>query len=150
MFWVATHRIHHQFADKDGDPHTPRDGKWWSHIGWMLVGNGTHCDIDQCFHYAPGYLQGSIPGLALEVPLSAAGHLKYPAVGFWRAPVSLRGGYCDHAWARDHISLLSGAAQSTVIRLIRHLSGNPLQYSPQRGSVLLLLWTEIDRRRIRD
>ena len=42
MFWVATHRIHHQFSDKDGDPHTPRDGKWWSHIVWMLVGDATH------------------------------------------------------------------------------------------------------------
>jgi fatty-acid desaturase len=31
MFWVATQRIHHQFPDKNGDPHTPRDGKWWSH-----------------------------------------------------------------------------------------------------------------------
>src|ERR1051325_8906034 len=29
--WVATHRMHHQLADKHGDPHTPRDGKWWSH-----------------------------------------------------------------------------------------------------------------------
>ena len=31
MFWVATHRVHHQFSDRDGDPHTPCDGKWWSH-----------------------------------------------------------------------------------------------------------------------
>ena len=31
IFWVATHRIHHQFADQEGDPHSPRDGKWWSH-----------------------------------------------------------------------------------------------------------------------
>ncbi len=22
IFWVATHRIHHQFSDKEGDPHT--------------------------------------------------------------------------------------------------------------------------------
>jgi len=53
MFWVATHRIHHRFSDKDGDPHTPRDGKWWSHIGWMLVGNATHCNVDECSRYAP-------------------------------------------------------------------------------------------------
>ena len=26
IFWVATHRLHHQNADKDGDPHSPRDG----------------------------------------------------------------------------------------------------------------------------
>jgi stearoyl-CoA desaturase (delta-9 desaturase) len=52
MFWVAAHRVNHQFSDKDGDPHTPRDGKWWSHIGWMLVGDATHCNIDQCSRYA--------------------------------------------------------------------------------------------------
>ncbi len=27
IFWVATHRIHHQYSDKEGDPHSPRDGK---------------------------------------------------------------------------------------------------------------------------
>ncbi len=53
VFWVATHRIHHQFSDKDGDPHTPRDGKWWAHIVWMLVGNVTHCDTAMCAKYAP-------------------------------------------------------------------------------------------------
>src|SRR5262245_28893938 len=29
--WVATHRIHHSHTDIAGDPHTPRDGRWWSH-----------------------------------------------------------------------------------------------------------------------
>ena len=24
IFWVATHRIHHQKSDREGDPHTPR------------------------------------------------------------------------------------------------------------------------------
>ena len=24
IFWVATHRVHHQFSDREGDPHTPR------------------------------------------------------------------------------------------------------------------------------
>ena len=38
IFWVATHRLHHQNADKDGDPHSPRDGGLWSHIGWILTG----------------------------------------------------------------------------------------------------------------
>src|SRR5260221_14641160 len=28
IFWVATHRIHHQHSDRDGDPHTPRAGTW--------------------------------------------------------------------------------------------------------------------------
>jgi stearoyl-CoA desaturase (delta-9 desaturase) len=49
--WVTTHRIHDQFSDKHGDPHTPRDGKWWSHIIWMMVGDATNCTPEQCAHY---------------------------------------------------------------------------------------------------
>ncbi|HUK42498.1 MAG TPA: hypothetical protein VLX11_15700, partial [Candidatus Acidoferrales bacterium] len=30
LLWVTTHRIHHQFSDKEGDPHSPRDGRWWA------------------------------------------------------------------------------------------------------------------------
>lgn len=39
LFWVAVHRLHHQVTDKPGDPHSPRDGAWWSHMGWMLWGS---------------------------------------------------------------------------------------------------------------
>ena len=51
--WVATHRVHHQFSDKDGDPHTPRDGKWWAHLIWMLVGDTTICTPEEEMRYAP-------------------------------------------------------------------------------------------------
>ena len=34
--WVANHRKHHMFSDKEGDPHSPRDGKWWSHMLWFM------------------------------------------------------------------------------------------------------------------
>jgi fatty-acid desaturase len=39
IYWVGIHRMHHRYTDKQGDPHSPRDGKWWSHMGWIL--NGT-------------------------------------------------------------------------------------------------------------
>jgi len=39
IYWVAIHRMHHRYTDKPGDPHSPRDGKWWSHMGWIM--NGT-------------------------------------------------------------------------------------------------------------
>lgn len=35
--WVGTHRLHHTKTDTAGDPHTPKDGWWWSHMGWVLV-----------------------------------------------------------------------------------------------------------------
>ena len=53
IFWVATHRIHHQFSDKPGDPHSPNDGAWWSHIGWLLVGESKHNNTKLMAKYAP-------------------------------------------------------------------------------------------------
>jgi len=51
--WVVTHRIHHAHTDVPGDPHTPRDGGWWSHIGWMLAGRAQAHDSSAVAHYAP-------------------------------------------------------------------------------------------------
>jgi len=34
--WVATHRLHHVHSDEPEDPHTPRDGVSWSHVGWLF------------------------------------------------------------------------------------------------------------------
>src|ERR1700685_1875755 len=39
IFWVATHRVHHQLTDKPGDPHSPHDGGWWCHARWVLSGD---------------------------------------------------------------------------------------------------------------
>ncbi len=36
IMWVANHRKHHQYSDHPGDPHSPNDGPWWSHILWMF------------------------------------------------------------------------------------------------------------------
>ncbi len=37
VIWVMLHKAHHQFVEVVGrDPHTPREGKWWAHMGWMI------------------------------------------------------------------------------------------------------------------
>lgn len=76
IFWVATHRKHHKFTDKAGDPHSPRDGKWWSHMGWILGGTAMHQSTSE--------LAAQVPDLARDkfhvwiskyhwVPLTALG-----------------------------------------------------------------------------
>jgi len=35
-YWYAAHLRHHQHADQSKDPHSPRNGFWWSHIGWIF------------------------------------------------------------------------------------------------------------------
>jgi fatty-acid desaturase len=51
-YWVAVHRMHHQYTDKPGDPHSPRDGKWWSHMGWIMRG-ALHNETAMISRYAP-------------------------------------------------------------------------------------------------
>ena len=53
IFWVATHRIHHSKSDKPGDPHSPRDGRWWAHMGWILFGEANHNNTRMMSKYAP-------------------------------------------------------------------------------------------------
>lgn len=36
LWWAAHHRRHHRFADKEQDPHSPKQGFLWSHTGWFL------------------------------------------------------------------------------------------------------------------
>jgi stearoyl-CoA desaturase (delta-9 desaturase) len=54
IFWVASHRRHHAFADRDGDPHSPwlfgtspaalMRGFWHAHMGWMFQREVTNYD----------------------------------------------------------------------------------------------------------
>jgi len=37
LWWAATHRVHHRFTDRPGDPHSPVvDGIFHSHVGWLF------------------------------------------------------------------------------------------------------------------
>jgi stearoyl-CoA desaturase (delta-9 desaturase) len=53
IFWVATHRVHHQNSDHEGDPHTPNEGTWWAHAGWILSGRALHSETALLGRYAP-------------------------------------------------------------------------------------------------
>ena len=85
IFWVATHRIHHQKSDQPGDPHSPRDGAWWSHMGWILVGEAKHNNARLMAKYAPDLARHRfyvwlndyhwIPSVVLGIVLLAVGGL---------------------------------------------------------------------------
>src|SRR5579863_9141533 len=51
--WVGTHRVHHQNTDKEGDPHSPRDGGLWAHMGWILTGQSMHNKSSDLLPYVP-------------------------------------------------------------------------------------------------
>jgi len=98
IFWVATHRVHHQNSDHEGDPHTPHDGTWWAHAGWILSGRALHSETALLGRYAPDltrdpvhvwlskyhWLPLTIAGfmqLGLGAALAAPGHRFAGAIG---------------------------------------------------------------------
>jgi stearoyl-CoA desaturase (delta-9 desaturase) len=55
--WVAIHRKHHQHSDDADDPHSPRTGFFWSHIGWFLVIDSAIYNFDTYNRYARDLFQ---------------------------------------------------------------------------------------------
>ncbi len=44
LWWAANHRHHHRHSDDLQDIHSPKDGFWWSHVGWIMTGKYDETD----------------------------------------------------------------------------------------------------------
>jgi stearoyl-CoA desaturase (delta-9 desaturase) len=84
--WVADHRRHHAYSDREGDPHSPWrygenlaaliKGLWHAHIGWMF-------DVEQTNHsrFAPDLLADrAIVRVSKAFPWLSAVSLLLPAL----------------------------------------------------------------------
>jgi fatty-acid desaturase len=83
--WVVTHRIHHANTDQTGDPHTPRDGRWWAHMGWILRGTAQQHEDSVLQRYAPDLMKDRVHMFLNKfyyVPLILSG-IALLAVGGW-------------------------------------------------------------------
>jgi fatty-acid desaturase len=86
IFWVATHRMHHQNTDREGDPHSPHDGGLWSHMGWILTGRTLHNNANELLPYVPDLRKDRFHAWISRwhwIPLTALGGIVF-AVGGWR------------------------------------------------------------------
>jgi stearoyl-CoA desaturase (delta-9 desaturase) len=43
--WVANHRKHHALSDRSGDPHSPVEGFFHAHIGWLWNNEQAPADV---------------------------------------------------------------------------------------------------------
>ena len=85
IFWVATHRLHHQYSDETEDPHTPRVSGFWAHMGWILFGDAHHNDTARMGRYAPDLVKDPFYRWLTTyhwVPLTALGFTLL-AIGGW-------------------------------------------------------------------
>jgi stearoyl-CoA desaturase (delta-9 desaturase) len=103
--WVADHRRHHAFSDKEGDPHSPwrygetvpalLKGLGFAHIGWMFDVEHTNRD-----KYTPDLLRDKdIVRVDRLFPLWAAVSLIAPAVLGGLITWSLAGALSAFFWA---------------------------------------------------
>lgn len=103
--WVATHRRHHAFTDRPGDPHSPyrygtglgaqTKGLVHAHLGWLFVGEETSAE-----HYAPDVLGDTdLRRVDRLFPLWCVVSLALPFVLGAALTLSWRGGLTALVWA---------------------------------------------------
>ena len=58
--WVAIHRMHHQHSEKEADPHSPLVNFLWGHVGWLILVNREHNNINQYERYSRDVLRNRL------------------------------------------------------------------------------------------
>ena len=160
IFWTAVHRIHHQYSDDTGDPHTPRDGKWWSHMLWTIFGEALHSNTAVVGKYAPDLMQDRfyrvlntwhwVPLVALGISLYLIGGLPWLLWGvFFRVVFGLHATWlvnsATHLWGKRRFETPDDSKNSMWVALLTfgegwHNNHHALPRSARHG----LTWTEID------
>jgi fatty-acid desaturase len=160
FFWVATHRVHHQNSDKDGDPHSPRDGGFWAHMGWIITGRAMHHGSDDLLPYVPDLRKDKfhtwlstwhwVPIVVLAAILMAVGGSQYVLWGiFLRTVVGLHATWlvnsATHMWGRRRFLTTDTSRNSFWVALLTfgegwHNNHHAHPQSARHG----LAWYEID------
>jgi len=133
IFWIATHRIHHQKSDQPGDPHSPRDGVWWAHAGWILFGAPDQSNTVTMSKYAPDLVKHHfyiwlndyhwVPTLVAGVVLFAVGGLSLILWGIClRVVVDLHGTWLvnsgAHMWGTRRFATRDDSRNNWWIALL--------------------------------
>ena len=158
--WVVTHRIHHAHTDAPGDPHTPRDGGWWAHVGWILTGTAQRYDREVCLRYAPDLMRDPVhrwfeklyylPIVALGVALLAVGGWPVLCWGvFFRVTFNLHSTWlvnsATHLWGTRRFETRDDSRNSWWVTLLTwgerwHNNHHAHPASARHG----LAWYEVD------
>ena len=160
IFWVATHRIHHQNTDKEGDPHSPRDGGLWAHMGWILTGQTMHNNAAELLPYVPDLRKDKfhvwisrwhwVPIAVLGVAILVAGGWRYVLWGiFFRTVLGLHSTWlvnsATHMWGTRRFPTHDTSKNSFCVALLTfgegwHNNHHAHPQSARHG----LAWYEFD------
>jgi fatty-acid desaturase len=158
--WVVTHRIHHANTDQSGDPHTPRDGRWWAHMGWILRGTAQQHDNAVMQRYAPDLMKDRLHVFLNNfyyVPLIISGGVLY-AMGGWsflfvgvflRVTIGLHFTWlvnsATHLWGTRRFQTTDDSTNSWWVALLSFGEGwHNNHHAHPRAARHGLTWYEID------
>jgi fatty-acid desaturase len=160
IFWVATHRIHHKYSDHDGDPHSPIDGKWWSHMGWILMGKSMHHDTTTLARYVPDLAKDKfhvwitkyhyVPMIVLGTALLAFGGIPYLLWGiFFRTVIGLHSTWlvnsATHSWGSRRFVTRDLSTNNFWVALVTWGEGwHNNHHAHPTSSAHGLRWYEVD------
>jgi stearoyl-CoA desaturase (delta-9 desaturase) len=158
--WVVTHRIHHAHTDSEGDPHTPRDGRWWAHMGWILRGTAQRHDAETLARYAPDLVKDGfhvwlnkfywIPMIILGILLLAVGGRPMLMWGiFMRVTLGLHATWlvnsATHLWGTRRFSTRDDSRNSWWVALLTFGEGwHNNHHAHPTAARHGLAWYEID------
>ncbi|MGH9596416.1 MAG: acyl-CoA desaturase [Edaphobacter sp.] len=160
IFWVATHRMHHQNTDKEGDPHSPNDGGLWAHVGWLLTGETKHSGSAELNPYVPELRKDKfhvwisrwhwVPITVLGIALLVFGGWPYLFWGiFFRTVIGLHSTWlvnsATHMWGSRRFATTDTSRNSFWVALLTFGEGwhNNHHAHPQ-SSRHGLAWYEFD------
>ena len=160
IFWVAIHRQHHQNTDREGDPHSPREGRFWAHAGWLLTGQTMHNDSGNLLPYVPDLRKDRfhvwisrwhwLPITLLGMVLLVAGGWKFLLWGiFFRTVLGLHSTWlvnsATHMWGSRRFPTRDTSKNSFWVALLTFGEGwhNNHHAHPQ-SSRHGLAWYELD------
>jgi stearoyl-CoA desaturase (delta-9 desaturase) len=158
--WVVTHRIHHANTDEIGDPHTPRDGRWWAHMGWILRGTAQQHDDEVMQRYAPDLMKDRVhvflnnfyfvPLIVSGVGLLALGGWPFLFIGvFLRVTIGLHFTWlvnsATHLWGTRRFLTRDDSTNSWWVALLTFGEGwHNNHHAHPRAAKHGLTWYEID------
>ena len=160
IFWVATHRIHHKYSDREGDPHSPQNGTWWAHMGWILTGKSMHHDTTTLVHYVPDLAKDKfhvwitkyhyVPLVVLGIVLLAIGGLPFLMWGiFARTVFGLHATWlvnsATHKWGSRRFSTRDMSTNNWLVALLTFGEGwHNNHHANPTSSRHGLKWYEVD------
>ena len=160
MFWVATHRRHHQHSDADHDPHTPRHGGLWAHMGWIMFGHSQHNRPELLAKYAPDLAKDPfhvwisryhwVPLTVLGVVLLALGGWTWVLWGvFLRTTIGLHATWlvnsATHLWGSRRFATRDDSRNSWWVALLTFGEGwHNNHHAHPTSAAHGLAWYEID------